>query len=296
MSPASSPAATSKSARKRADKRTQNKRAGVCLPAFLLEAHRMRTATLTRDEVIQRLRQAVAAMLGECEVEFVVLFGSFAYGEPHEGSDVDVLVVFPDEADKGRREKAEAILREVFGSGLEVHSCTLSEWRQALLRRNWFVAEITQKGIPIFSRRHFEDVMAEVEKLMQQSQNLYPYEWLDWAEQDWEVVHLSLDRGLVFVAAYHLQQAVEKWLEAFLLHHGWQLVRTHDLEALLREALQHEPSLQQYQGMCQRVGKFIAARYPGLVDPPKGEELRREWIPQAERLREFVRKALGVQA
>jgi HEPN domain-containing protein/predicted nucleotidyltransferase len=256
----------------------------------------MALQTLTKDEIAVRLREAVKAMSGECLVEFVVLFGSFAYGEPHEGSDVDVLVVFPDETDKRRREKAEAILREVFGSGLEVHSCTLSEWRQALLRRNWFVAEITQKGIPIFSRRHFEDVMAEVEKLMQQSQNLYPYEWLERAERDWGMMQFALSQGWLPEAAYHLQQAVEKWLKAFLLHHGWQLVRTHDLEALLREALQHEPSLQQYQGMCQRVGKFIAARYPGLADPPTGEELRREWIPQAERLREFVRKALGVQA
>ncbi len=255
----------------------------------------MRAATLTRDEVLQRLHQAVSAMLGECEVEFVVLFGSFAYGEPHEGSDVDVLVVFPDEADEERREKAKAILHEVFGGGLEVHACTLSQWRQALLRRNWFVAEITQRGIPIFSRRHFEEVIAEVDKLMQQSQNLYPYEWLDWAEDDWRLTLYSLDNGMVYMAAFHLQQAVEKWLKAFLLHHGWQLVRTHDLEALLREAVQHEPSLQQYQGMCQRVGKFVAARYLGLADPPTEEELRREWIPQAERLREFVRKALGVQ-
>jgi HEPN domain-containing protein len=67
------------------------------------------------------------------------------------------------------------------------------------------------------------------------------------------------------------------------------------LEALLREAVQHEPSLQQYQEMCQRVKVFIAARYPGLKEPPTEEELRERWVPQAERLREFVRKALGVQ-
>lgn len=255
----------------------------------------MRAATLTRDEVLQRLHQAVAAMSKECEPEFVVLFGSFAYGEPHEGSDVDVLVVFPDEVSAKRQKKAETILREVFGSRLEVHSCTLSQWRQALLRRNWFVAEITQKGIPIFSRRPFEEVLAEVDELMNQSQNLYPYDWLNWAEDDWWAVQKALDESRVFLAAYHLQQAVEKWLKAFLLHHVWRLARTHDLEALLREAIQHEPSLQQYQEMCQRVTVFIAARYPGLKEPPTEEELRERWVPQAERLREFVRKALGVQ-
>jgi len=129
---------------------------------------------------------------------------------------------------------------------------------------------------------------------MSQSQNLYPYEWLDWAEQNWEVFHLSLDRGLVFVAAYHLRQAVEKWLKAFLLYHRWQLERTHDLENLLVEAVKHEPSLQQYQAMCHRVKYFIAARYPGLPYPPTTDELRNQWLPQAAALREFVRRTLGV--
>jgi len=163
-----------------------------------------------------------------------------------------------------------------------------------LLKRNWFVAEITQKGIPLFSRREWSDVLSEAQTLMSQSQNLYPYEWLDWAKQNWEVFHLSLDRGLVFVAAYHLQQAVEKWLKAFLLYHRWQLERTHDLENLLAEAVKHEPSLQQYQAMCHRVKYFIAARYPELPHPPTEDELRNQWLPQATALREFVRRALGV--
>jgi len=254
----------------------------------------MATKTLTQGEVLQRLRKAVGAMRKVCEPEFVVLFGSYAYGEPHQGSDVDVLVVYPDEAGEEERRKAGSVLHQVFGTGLEVHPCTLSQWWESLLKRNWFVAEITQKGIPLFSRREWSDVLSEAQTLMSQSQNLYPYEWLDWAKQNWEVFHLSLDRGLVFVAAYHLQQAVEKWLKAFLLYHRWQLERTHDLENLLVEAVKHEPSLQQYQAMCHRVKYFIAARYPELPHPPTEDELRNQWLPQATALREFVRRALGV--
>jgi HEPN domain-containing protein len=170
----------------------------------------------------------------------------------------------------------------------------LSQWREALLKRNWFVAEITQKGIPLFSRWEWSEVLREVQTLMSKSQNLYPFEWLDWAEDDWWVVQRALDEGRVFVAAYYLQQAIEKWLKAFLLCHGWQLVRTHDLENLLAEATKREPSLQQYQAMCHRVKYFIAARYPGLPNPPTEDELRNQWLPQATALREFVRRALGV--
>jgi len=254
----------------------------------------MGTKTLTRDEVLERLYRAVNAMREVCEPEFVVLFGSYAYGEPHEGSDVDVLVVYSDETSEEERRKASSVLHQVFGTGLEVHSCTLSQWREALLKRNWFVAEITQKGIPLFSRWEWGEVLREVQTLMSKSQNLYPFEWLDWAEDDWWVVQRALDEGRVFVAAYHLQQAIEKWLKAFLLYHDWQLVRTHDLENLLAEATKREPSLQQYQAMCHRVKYFIAARYPGLPNPPAEDELRNQWLPQATALREFVRRALGV--
>ncbi len=254
----------------------------------------MPTQMLVRDEALKKLQEAVNAMRQICEPEFIVLFGSYAYGKPHEGSDIDVLVVYPDEVDEAKRREAGSMLHQVFGLGLEVHPCTISQWREALLKRNWFVAEITQKGIPLFSRREWSEVLEEVNELMSQSQNLYPYEWLDWAEQDWEVVRMSLNRGFVFVAAYHLQQAVEKWLKGFLLYHGWQLERTHDLENLLKEAVKHEPSLQKYQPMCHRVKYFIAARYPGLPNPPTESELRHQWLTQVEELREFVRRTLGV--
>jgi len=109
----------------------------------------MATKTLTQGEVLQRLRKAVGAMRKVCEPEFVVLFGSYAYGEPHQGSDVDVLVVYPDEAGEEERRKAGSVLHQVFGTGLEVHPCTLSQWWESLLKRNWFVAEITQKRHPL---------------------------------------------------------------------------------------------------------------------------------------------------
>jgi predicted nucleotidyltransferase len=109
----------------------------------------MGTKTLTRDEVLERLYRAVNAMREVCEPEFVVLFGSYAYGEPHEGSDVDVLVVYSDETSDEERRKASSVLHQVFGTGLEVHPCTLSQWREALLKRNWFVAEITQERHPL---------------------------------------------------------------------------------------------------------------------------------------------------
>ena len=251
---------------------------------------------LSHHEVIARLRRGVEAVRELCEPEFVVLFGSYAYGEPHTGSDVDVLLVLPDEVEEEVARGAGTSLHRHFGSGLEVHRCTLSQWREALRKRNWFVAQITRRGISLFSRRPWSAVLKEVERLMNQSENLYPLEWIGWAEDDWWAGQTALDAGRVYVAAYHLQQAVEKWLKAFLLHQGGALERTQELEELLNEAVQYEPGLERFRTMCHRVKYFIAARYPGLPQPPAEEELGQPWLPQAEALRAFVRRELGPEA
>lgn len=255
----------------------------------------MGTKVLTEGEVLERLKRAVKAVREVCEPEFVALFGSYAYGEPREGSDVDVLVVYQDDANETRREEANATFHQFFGTGLEVHPCTLSQWRKALLKRNMFIAEITRKGIPLFSRRPWSEVLAEVDSLLEQSENLYPYEWLERAERDWGIMQFALSQGWLPEAAYHLQQAVEKWLKAFTLYHGWKLERTPDLEKLLEEAMKHEPSLEWYREMCHRVNDFVAAQYPGLPDMPSYDELKNRWLPLAESLREFVRRSLKVE-
>lgn len=39
------------------------------------------------------------------------------------------------------------------------------------------------------------------------------------------------------VILFHIQQAVEKYLKAFLIFKGWELKKIHDIELLLTEAM-----------------------------------------------------------
>ncbi len=64
-----------------------------------------------RDEVIRRIVEAVDPIR-------IILFGSAARGEEHEGSDVDLLVVMPDGAH--RRHTAQAIYPSLLGTGVAV--------------------------------------------------------------------------------------------------------------------------------------------------------------------------------
>ena len=71
---------------------------------------------------------------------------------------------------------------------------------------------------------------------MRREESTYPQDWPAIAERE-DRVGRSLRDDDTDAAAFFLQQTVEKSLKAFLLHHGWQLRRIHDLEALLDDAV-----------------------------------------------------------
>jgi HEPN domain-containing protein len=78
---------------------------------------------------------------------------------------------------------------------------------------------------------------------MRGEESLYPADWLHIAERDWARVERLLEVQDVELAGFSLQQAVEKYLKAFLLSRGWRRRRIHDLEVLLNEALTYNSSL-----------------------------------------------------
>lgn len=88
---------------------------------------------------------------------------------------------------------------------------------------------------------------------MPPKESLYPTDWLRIAEKDYARVGILLTAHDPGAAGFYLQQALEKFLKAFLLSRGWQLQRIHDLEPLLNEALKFDSSLVQYRTILQRI-------------------------------------------
>ena len=88
-------------------------------------------------------------------------------------------------------------------------------------------------------------------------------EWLDIARKDLERTDSLLEIEDTELAGFCLQQSVEKYLKAYLISNGWKLRRTHDLEALLDEAVVHEGEFAEYRLICQRISQlYIFYRYP----------------------------------
>ena len=122
----------------------------------------------------------------------------------------------------------------------------------------------------------------------------YPKDWLRVAEKDLGRVSSLLAISDPQAAGFFLQQAVEKFLKAFLLSKGWILQRTHDLEALLNHGLAYLPSLETYRAACQKIsGFYVVDRYPPFTEVGLTEEDVRTSLNQAEGLIAALRGAMA---
>jgi HEPN domain-containing protein len=109
---------------------------------------------------------------------------------------------------------------------------------------------------------------------MPPEESTYPGDWSAIAERDLGRVDRCLRENDSEAAGFFLQQALEKFLKAFLLSKGWRLRRIHDLEALLDNAVEYDPDLEMFRSVCQRVtGYYLVERYPlpGVLPPSKEE-------------------------
>ncbi|MCL4868903.1 MAG: HEPN domain-containing protein [Anaerolineae bacterium] len=89
-------------------------------------------------------------------------------------------------------------------------------------------------------------------------------EWFYYGDMDRQAAAMLMrSEGPAPVIAFHVQQAVEKYLKGYLLAQGWQLRRIHDLTVLLHEATTHDPQFASFLPDCQRITEYyIESRYP----------------------------------
>jgi len=129
---------------------------------------------------------------------------------------------------------------------------------------------------------------------MPREESLYPADWLRIAEKDLGRVDHLLDVQDPEAAGFFLQQAVEKFLKAFLLSKGWELVRIHDLEALLNMALAYDPSLEPFRSVCQKItGFYLVERYPFVTETGLTQDDVRNSLTQVKALIEKLRAEIA---
>ena len=96
---------------------------------------------------IRRFAQRIAERF---DPEKIVLFGSFAYGTPHEYSDVDLLVVMPAYSEIHQSIRITLAFDREFPLDLIVR--TPGRLRHQLAEGDSFLQEITSKGIVLYEK------------------------------------------------------------------------------------------------------------------------------------------------
>lgn len=251
---------------------------------------------MRKNAVAKALRQMVDKLVQEYQPERVILFGSYAYGRPHEGSDLDLLILKDTSEESYRAEyrRVENVIGDLRHSLplLDIKIMTPDELRERLELEDDFFLEILQRGIMLYESPaahplNPEEIIKGSKFMPEERWLIKAQEWLPRAEQDMETLRRVLTPPeLADMAAFHLQQAVEKYLKAYLLNQGWRLKRTHNLEALLQEAISFDSDLEVFAAVCKKINPwYLAGRYP--------PNRRRARQPAPAPTAEEVRQALG---
>jgi HEPN domain-containing protein len=102
-------------------------------------------------------------------------------------------------------------------------------------------------------------------------------EWFDRGDRDLDAAQLLHDEHFhTDVIAYHLQQAIEKYLKGYLLLNDVRPPRIHDLDTLLNLASTVEPDLYDpFIDLCEKATRYyLEERYPpGLPAEYSHEEI-----------------------
>jgi predicted nucleotidyltransferase len=80
----------------------------------------------------------------------IILFGSYAYGTPHDDSDVDILVVMPARSQLGMAARIENAIDPPFPLDIIVRTPKQLKWR--LEEHESFLTEVTMKGKVLYEK------------------------------------------------------------------------------------------------------------------------------------------------
>jgi HEPN domain-containing protein len=100
-------------------------------------------------------------------------------------------------------------------------------------------------------------------------------EWFDRGDHDIETAQLLFEKnGYTEIIAFHIQQAIEKYLKGYLVLNGQRPPRVHELDTLLNLAEKFDPNLYApFIDLCEKATRYcIEDRYP--PGPPVQYEIK----------------------
>lgn len=102
---------------------------------------------------IKNIRDLTSQIAREFHPEKIILFGSYAYGQANEDSDVDLLVVLPFSG-KAARKAIEIRNRVKATMPLDLIVRTPEQVAERLAQNDFFMREIVERGRTLYEANH----------------------------------------------------------------------------------------------------------------------------------------------
>jgi HEPN domain-containing protein len=118
-------------------------------------------------------------------------------------------------------------------------------------------------------------------------------EWFAKGDHDIESARLLFEKhGHTDIIGFLIQQGIEKYLKGYLIYHGWELKKIHDLQELINEATKIDKGFGIFLDPCINISKcYIDTRYPGFPTEYSREEMKKS-LAVATRIIESIKKAV----
>jgi len=123
-------------------------------------------------------------------------------------------------------------------------------------------------------------------------------EWLYKADQDFGYAGLGLadESGYYDQICFLLQQAVEKYLKAYIVANDLKFAKEHSLVKLLDECVRADISLDKLQSECRFLTAFyFEVRYPDEPFIVATKEQAEKALKAADAVQTEIRKRLGIE-
>jgi len=104
--------------------------------------------------VNQEIRKIADTIRQTVPVERIYLFGSYAYGQPNEGSDYDFFLIIPEgmRAIEARQQAKRSLIPLRLRTPVDVLASTQSDFSDMRNMINSIQKEVAQKGVLLFDR------------------------------------------------------------------------------------------------------------------------------------------------
>jgi HEPN domain-containing protein len=120
-------------------------------------------------------------------------------------------------------------------------------------------------------------------------------EWFAKADEDYRYAKASLDEGFAFYdqICFHLHQAAEKYLKAYIVAKELEFRKVHDLTKLLQICEVHDNAFEDLRDEVRELNPFyIETRYPGFINTTDKAQTEKA-ISMVEKIADLIKSKLA---